>query len=98
MGRVGLVRLGQGCTMGTAIRGFLSSNVLWTATASLSIIEAEMLTLINVSARLYLLKLTVPCCGFTPAVFCMILSRDFLNCQDSGGARFTVVSLTPENV
>ena len=35
--------------------------------ASLSIIEGERPTLINGSARLYLLRLTVPYCGFASA-------------------------------
>ena len=87
-----------GSTIGTAMRGSSSGNVIGTATASFSIIEGERPTLINVSARLYLLRLTIPCRGFASAAFCMILSRAFPNCIDSGGASFTVASLTPENV
>ena len=48
-----------GSTIGTAMRGSLSGNVVGTATASFSIIEGERLTLINVAARLYLLRLTL---------------------------------------
>ena len=47
-----------GSTIGTAMRGSLSDNVVGTATASLSIIEAERPTPINVSARLYLLSMS----------------------------------------
>ena len=48
-----------GSTIGTPMRGSLSGNVVGTATASFSIIEGERLTLINVAARLYLLRLTL---------------------------------------
>ena len=87
-----------GSTIGTAMIGYLSGNVIGTATASFSIIEGERPTLINASARSYLLRLTVPCHGFASAAFCMILSRAFPNCIDSGGASFTVALLTLENV
>ena len=87
-----------GSTIGTAIRGSSSGDVIETATASVSIIEDERPTLINASARSYVLRLTVPYCGFASATFCMVLSRAFPNCIDSGRASYTVASLTPENV
>ena len=87
-----------GRTIGTAMSGSSSGDVVGTATASFSIIDGERPTLMNASARSYLLRLTVPCRGLASAAFWMILSRAFPNCIDSGGASFTVASLTPENV
>ena len=88
----------MGRTIGTAMRGSSSGDVVGTATASFSIMEGARPTLMNASARSYLLRLTIPCRGFASAAFWMILSRALPNCIDSGGASFTVASLTPENV
>ena len=88
----------MGRTIETAMRGSLSVDAIGTATASFSIMEGAWLTLMNASARFYLLRLTIPCRGFASATFWMILSRAFPNCIDSGGASFTIASLTLENV
>ena len=87
-----------GRTIGPAMRRSLSVNIIGIATASFSIIEGERLALMNVPARLYLLRLTIPCPRFAYVTFWMILSRAVPNCTDSGGASFTVALLTPENV
>ena len=73
-----------GSTIGTAMSVSSSSDDVGTATASLSIMEGERQTLMNASARSYLLRLTVPCRVLASAAFCMILSRAFPNCIDSG--------------
>ena len=68
-----------GRTMVTAMRGSLPVDVIWTATAVFSIMAGERPTLVNVLARLHLLRLTIPCCGFASATFWMILSRALPN-------------------
>ena len=50
-------------TIGTAMRGCLSANVVGTTTASFSIMEGERPTLMNASARLNLLRLTTHVVG-----------------------------------
>ena len=65
----------MGRTIGTAMRGSSSGDVVGTATASFSIMEGARPTLMNASARSYLLRLTIPCRGFASAAFWMILSR-----------------------
>ena len=84
-------------TISTAIMGSLSVDVVGT-TASFSIMEGERPTLMNASARVNLPKFTILCHGSASATFWMILSRAFPNCIDSGGASFTIASLTLENV
>ena len=53
----------MGRTTGTTMRGSVSANVVGTATVSFSIMEGEMPTLMNVSARLNLLRLTTHVVG-----------------------------------
>ena len=76
----------------------MTDNVVQAATDSLSIIEGDRLTLMNVSVRSYLVKLTVLCHGYASIAFWKILSRAFTNCIDSSGASYTVASLKPANV
>jgi hypothetical protein len=75
----------MGRTIGTAMRGSLSVNVIGTATTNFSIMEGERLNLMNELARSYLLRLTIPYCGFASASHWMILSRAFLNCINLAG-------------